>query len=451
MGKANPFSFRRSSSSSSTTRRRKTTKKVGESPLLLSQQPANTPSPSSPNNDVGAPGGSGKPMPVAMAKPKKKAGGARLWMRFDRSGESELFECDKSTIIKRAGIPARDLRILGPVFSNSSNILAREKAMVVNLEHIKAIVTAEEVLLLDPLRQEVLPFVDQLRHQLSHKNTRQLALRDTESNLSASGRWLPVPESSEAELPFEFQVLESALEVVCTYLDSSVADLERDAYPVLDELAKNVSTKNLERVRSLKTNLTRLLARVQKVRDELEHLLDDDEDMTQLYLTRKWLQNNQQTDGLLGGVGSVSFSNGAQHLRRLSSVKSGSMVTTVNLNDNDVEDLEMLLEAYFMQLDGTRNKILSVREYIDDTEDYVNIQLDNQRNELIQLQLTLTIASFAIAFETLVAGLFGMNIPCDLYYIDGIFESFVGAITVASIMLFLVVLGYARWKKLLGS
>ena len=47
---------------------------------------------------------------------------------------------------------------------------AREKAMVVNLEFIKAIVTAEEVLLLDPLFQEVLPFVDQLRQQLPHKS-----------------------------------------------------------------------------------------------------------------------------------------------------------------------------------------------------------------------------------------------------------------------------------------
>lgn len=465
MGKVNPFSFRRSSSSSSTTRRRRTTKKVGESSLLLSNQSANTPSPSSPANvgDVGEPAGTGKPMVVAVAKPKKKAGGARLWMRFDRSGESELFECDKSTIIKRTGIPARDLRILGPVFSNSSNILAREKAMVVNLEYIKAIVTAEEVLLLDPLRQEVLPFVDQLRHQLSHKShfntsgtqgSRQLALRDTESNLTASGRWLPVTETADGlqeELPFEFQVLEIALEVVCTYLDSSVADLERDAYPVLDELAKNVSTKNLEQVRSLKSNLTRLLARVQKVRDELEHLLDDDEDMTQLYLTRKWLQN-QQSDALLGGVGSNSHTNGAHHLRRLSSsVKSVSMLTSINMSDNDVEDLEMLLEAYFMQLDGTRNKILSVREYIDDTEDYVNIQLDNQRNELIQLQLTLTIASFAVAVETLMAGWFGMNIPCRLYDVEGIFQQFVAGITAFSFLLFLVVLGYARWKKLLGS
>ncbi|GKD28587.1 magnesium transporter MRS2-4, partial [Tanacetum coccineum] len=40
---------------------------------------------------------------TVVGKVKKKANGAaRLWMRFERSGESEMFECDKSTIIKRA-------------------------------------------------------------------------------------------------------------------------------------------------------------------------------------------------------------------------------------------------------------------------------------------------------------------------------------------------------------
>lgn len=59
----------------------------------------------------------------AGVKNIKKKTGPRLWMRFDRTGQSEILECDKSVIIKRAGIPARDLRILGPVFSQSSNIL----------------------------------------------------------------------------------------------------------------------------------------------------------------------------------------------------------------------------------------------------------------------------------------------------------------------------------------
>lgn len=106
----------------------------------------------------------------------------------------------------------------------------------------------------------------------------------------------------------------------------------------------------------------------------------------------------------------------------------------------------------FVSLKFTVNfPIRQVREYIGDTEDYVNIQLDNQRNELIQLQLTLTIASFAVAIETLIAAWFGMNIPFPLYNVNGVFWYFVGGITVLCIFIFLFVLGYARWKKLLGS
>ncbi|CAL5358461.1 hypothetical protein CsSME_00048359 [Camellia sinensis var. sinensis] len=419
-----------------------------------SSQTATGPAPPSPNNNSTSAMVAG-----SSSKTKKKAGGAKLWMRLDKLGQSELMECDKSTIIKRVSIPARDLRILGPVFSHSSHILAREKAMVVNLEFIKAIVTAEEVLLLDPLCQEVLPFVDQLRQQLPHKSVSksqgggQMDVQDNEMQLSSGGQWLPVPEAVEGlqcGLPFEFQVLEIALKVVCTYLDSSVADLERDAYPVLDELARNVSTKNLEHVRSLKSNLTSLLARVQKVRDEIVHLLDDNEDMAHLYLTRKWIQS-QQFEAYLAGTASNSIVSAGHQLRRLSSNRSGSLLLSNHLNDHDVEDLEMLLEAYFMQLDGTRDKILSVREYIDDTEDYVNIQLDNQRNDLIELQLILNIASFAIVSCNLVSGMFGMNIPCPLYNINGIFGYFAGGCTGFFLLVFVLIFGYARSKKLLGS
>lgn len=33
----------------------------------------------------------------------------------------------------------------------------------------------------------------------------------------------------------------------------------------------------------------------------------------------------------------------------------------------DVEELEMLLEAYFIQIEGTLNKLSTLREYVDDT------------------------------------------------------------------------------------
>ncbi|KAG6492958.1 putative magnesium transporter MRS2-G [Zingiber officinale] len=396
---------------------------------------------------------------AAVAQPHggkvaKKKTGARLWMRFDLAGQSEVLELEKSAIIKRAAIPSRDLRILGPVFSHSSNILAREKAMVVNLEFIKAIVTAEEVLILDPLCQEVIPFIDQLRQQLPIKSPFRVHDLSHDAQKSATGEeWTKSNEATEneRELPFEFQVLEIALEIVCSYLDCSVTDLEKNAYPVLDELAMNVSTKNLERVRSLKSNLTRLLARVQKVRDEIEQLLDDDVNMAHLYLTRKQMQI-QQFEALIASAASNSIVPAGPRLTRLGSNVNGSasIISSIYADDNDVEDLEMLLEAYFMQLDGMRNKILSVREYIDDTEDYVNIQLDNQRNELIQLQLVLTIASFGIAVDTLIVGAFAMNIPCQLYDIQHIFTPFVGGTSGGCFVIILLILAYARWKKLLG-
>ncbi|KAE9601236.1 hypothetical protein Lalb_Chr13g0295651 [Lupinus albus] len=60
---------------------------------------------------------------VNELKAKKMSGLMRLWMRVDQEGRTEMVEWDKNTIIHHASIPARDLRILGPVYSHSSNIL----------------------------------------------------------------------------------------------------------------------------------------------------------------------------------------------------------------------------------------------------------------------------------------------------------------------------------------
>ncbi|TYI99743.1 hypothetical protein E1A91_A13G038500v1 [Gossypium mustelinum] len=260
--------------------------------------------------------------------------------------------------------------------------------MVFNLEFVKTIVTAEQVLVLDPLQQEVLQFM---------QGVSTVDVSDSELHVLASEQLLPIPEV----LLFEFQVLEIAL--------------ERDAYPALDELARNVSTKNLEHVRSLKSSLTHLLARV---RDEIEHLLNDNEDMAHLYLTRKRIQN-QQSEAVLSDAFSNSIAINPPHLRQLGSNRSRSLSSHFFDDHN----------AYFMQLDGIRNKILSVREYIDDTED----------------------SSFAISTETLVAGWVGMNIPCALYQKNGIFEIFTGGHTLGCLLIFLLVLEYARWTKLIDA
>jgi hypothetical protein len=42
--------------------------------------------------------------------------------------------------------------------------------------------------------------------------------------------------------------------------------------------------------------------------------------------------------------------------------------------------VENLLEAYFMYIDIAHQKLQAIGEFIDDTEDFVNLELDYSRN-----------------------------------------------------------------------
>ena len=48
--------------------------------------------------------------------------------------------------------------------------------------------------------------------------------------------------------------------------------------------------------------------------------------------------------------------------------------------------------------------LMNAAEYIQDTEEYINIELDSSRNRLIRLELVINTATFSIAMYSLVAG-----------------------------------------------
>lgn len=77
------------------------------------------------------------------------------------------------------------------------------------------------------------------------------------------------------------------------------------------------------------------------MRDELEQLLDDDDDMADLYLSRK----------LVGASSPASFSGPANWCPASPTIgskisrASRASIATVRGDENDVEELEMLLEV----------------------------------------------------------------------------------------------------------
>jgi magnesium transporter len=117
-----------------------------------------------------------------------------------------------------------------------------------------------------------------------------------------------------------------------------------------------------------------------QVRDEIEHLMDDDGDMAEMYLTEKkekseayalsdlCLRTDTSGDATMisksAPVSPVESISGAQNSQRafnsiVSFNKYGSIAGSSDRGEN-IEQLEMLLEAYFVVIDNTHSKLLSV-------------------------------------------------------------------------------------------
>ncbi|KAI3859085.1 hypothetical protein MKX03_008150 [Papaver bracteatum] len=329
-----------------------------------------------------------------MDTPKKKTASSRSWISLDCTGKATVLDVD---IMQRVHIHARDLRILDPLLSYPSAILRRERAIIVNLEHIKAILTAEEVLLLQDLTDDVnvIPIVEELTRRL-------------------------LPGGKEDEFPFEFRALDVAVEAICNFLDARTTELKIAAYPASDELKSEISSRSLDRVRKLiKSEIRGLTARVKKVRDELEKLLKDDGNMADLYLSRKTASSSP--------IRASSRESAAAFCRE----------------ENDVKELKMLLEPYFIQADGTLNKLATLRENIDVTN-------ENRKNQLKQLKLILECGTFCVGMYSVVPGIFGMNIPFkwDEDPNGFMFKWVIIVPVVVCSALFTLIISYARHKGL---
>lgn len=369
---------------------------------------------------------------------KKIVPGSKSWLKVDAEGVATMLHADKYRLTHKLGVQTRDLRVMDPNLATTypSAILCREKALVVNLEHIKAIITRSYVLIMNPDEELVVPFITELKLKLTTPQS---------TYVSSSFAVLPDPEGKLQGYnipgfnpPFELKALEICLESISSYYDRLVSDLEAVAYPALDALTSKVSSGNLEHVRRVKNRLVRLTTRVETVREVLEKFLNDDEDMHDMNLTAKEQdrleQLREKEQSLVGTPRS----------RRSSRSSSDS-----EEEEEEIAEVEMILEAYFMHLDNTYNRLQTLNEYIQDTEDLVNLKLDQHRNQLIAIDLLLTGFMTSMAVITAVAGIFGQNLNSGLEETPGTFVQVTVSACVGGVILFASFVVFLWYYKLL--
>lgn len=173
--------------------------------------------------------------PPARPQPQRRrarypAGGpvVNQWVRIDVSGKSAVIAVDRHKLTQELGVQLRDLRLLDPKSCvNPSAILPRDRALVVALENIKAVITQNYVLVMNPEGDGVAPFVRELESRLvksaSFPILTDLAMLRTngnglKTNDGSSGNGCvqepqlvcPLPPA----IPFELRALEVSLESV---------------------------------------------------------------------------------------------------------------------------------------------------------------------------------------------------------------------------------------------
>ncbi|XP_026228520.1 magnesium transporter MRS2 homolog, mitochondrial [Anabas testudineus] len=271
-------------------------------------------------------------------------------MKFDQEGNVTSYEKKKTELCQELSLQARDLR-----FQHSTSLTARNNCIIIRMESLKAIVTPQSLLVLD---------------------FRGLGLE----------RWLilelaPQLASQTHSLPFEFRALEAILQHKVNTLQTRLNEVEPT---ILDTLESLVDPKILSADRSKlhillqnSKSLSELETDIKVFKDSLLKILDEDEIIEELCLT-KWTDPRVFEESSLG--------------------------------IDHAEEMELLLENYYMQAEELGNRARELKGLIDDSESVIFINLDSHRNVMMRLNLQLTMGSFSLTLFGLIGVAFGMNL-----------------------------------------
>jgi magnesium transporter len=168
--------------------------------------------------------------------------------------------------------------------------------------------------------------------------------------------------------------VEAALLEVTGQLDTLLLDASSRVASLLRVLPQRlaVTADVLEELRLVKQSLVELDSRAGAIRSLLLEVLDDEEDVR------------------------------------------GMMLSRISTSPDDLEEaedeVENLLEYYLQRCETCHGEAERLLENTRDLEESISVSLSARRFEVNKLELMLSIATFATAVGALVAGIFGMNL-----------------------------------------
>ncbi|ANB14074.1 Mrs2p [Sugiyamaella lignohabitans] len=257
----------------------------------------------------------------------------------------------------------RDLRnIDSPKVRLIPSILVRKDCILVNMLELRAAIRHNQVLIFDS--------VDKGNKSLIAKLS--LLVYDLENKLgSCTGKQDDI-HGFAASQSYELKALECILMHAVANLDIELKGQLSVLNGILVNLEDHVDRDLLQELLVRNKAMALFYQKILLIRNVINELLDNDEDLVAMYLSEK-----------------------VQGIERAST---------------DHAEAELLLEAYYKQVDEIVQQAEQVISNVKSTEEIINIMLDSNRNSLMLFELKIMIGTLGFTIAMFFAALYGMNL-----------------------------------------
>jgi len=304
-------------------------------------------------------------------------------------------------------LAARDVRLL----RSSAPVLApRDGYMIFDFGDLRGILTHDRLALIGADRPV-------LGEALGEEVQRRLVLDKLDG-------------VSDEQQPFEARALECMLEQVYTTVDETLQRLSVLVSSTLGELT-NRSSFDLEgrreaglgRLLPLRISLSALQARSRRISTLLHELLDSDAHVKDMCLTHHRLVPKPTSDEGFA-VGESGSAEGEAVDVMAAEAKAAAVLDSQEL-------IETLLDVYDARFNSLCDQIKQLTSTIENTQEVLELTLDDERNRIARLELVLNMAGISFGACSAIGGFFGMNVVNGVENLPGIFA----IVTASSILL----------------
>ena len=293
-------------------------------------------------------------------------------------------------------LAARDVRLL----RSSTPVLApRQSYMIFDFGELRGILQHDRVTLIGADRPAVTTLGAEIERRLEMDKMEGAATDET---------------------PFEVRALECMLEQVYSVIEETLQRLSVLVTNTLRELTNPRGGESegrreaaLGRLLPLRISLSSLQTKSRRVSEILDEILENEDDVSDMCLTLR-----HKLDFPSSPLSSILDEELKPELEQSYISQAEEEAEAAEAAQ---ELVETLLDVYDARFNSLCDQIEQLASTIENTQDVLELTLDNERNRIARLELLLSMAGLSIGTLSAVSGFFGMNLLSGLEETAGLF------------------------------